>query len=96
MFSKIRKYVVPCTDCCSDPLPEQNLSISPREIQELTARGIAASSSNLGLSFSDGVSDPVLALENSRGIDPADLFNASLDAADKLVKAHRKDKDYYG
>lgn len=96
MFSKIRRYPKTCTDCCSDPLPDPNLALSPREIEELTAHGVAAASQNLGLSFSDGVQNPVLTLENTRGVDPADLFNASQDAAEKLVKAHKKDKDYYG
>lgn len=92
MFSKIRRYPKLCDDCCNDPLPDPHLAISPREIQELTARGVAATSSNLGLSFSDGTSNPVLTLENTRGVDPADLWTASKSAAEKLVKAHKKDK----
>lgn len=96
MFSDIRKYPKPCTDCCDDKLPDPHLAISPREIQELTARGVSASASNAGLTFSDGVSDPVLYLENTRGVDPADLWEASKTAAANLVKAHKKDKDYYG
>ncbi|WGL30963.1 hypothetical protein [Dipodfec virus UOA04_Rod_592] len=96
MFSTIRRYPL-CTDgCCDDALPDPHLAITPREIQELTARGVSASSSNAGLTFSEGVSDPVLYLENTRGIDPADVWNASKTAAANLVKAHKKDKDYYG
>lgn len=92
MFSNIRRYPTRCEDCCSDTLPNPNLSISPREIEQLTMRGVAASSNNAGLVFSDGVANPSLLLENTRGIDPADLWTASQDAVQKLVRAHKKDK----
>lgn len=95
MFSAIRRAPRRCEDCCSDPLPDPNLSISPREIEQLTLRGVAASSANAGLVFSDGVANPALLLENTRGVDPADLWTASKDAVEKLVRAHKKDKSEF-
>lgn len=73
-----------------------NMSLSPAEIARLTERGIAASSSNQGLTYTEGVSDPVLQLESTRGIDAAELWDASKTAAANLVRGHKKDKDYYG
>lgn len=96
MFSKIRRY--PVYDMVSGfaKHADQNLSISPREIAELTARGISSSATNAGLTFTEGSPNPVLTIENTRGVDVADVWTASKDAASNLVRAHKKDKDYYG
>lgn len=96
MFSTIRRYFCCDRSCSSAPVAVQNLSISPSEIAELTARGISSSAANAGLTFVEGTNNPVLPLEQTRGIDVADIWNASKDAAANLVRAHKKDKEYYG
>ncbi|WGL30968.1 hypothetical protein [Dipodfec virus UOA04_Rod_611] len=96
MFSNLRRYPTPDISSSSSPPVDQNLAISPSEICALTERGIASSSSNLGLSFTEGSSDPVLQIEQVRGTDVADVWNASRDASANLARAHKKDKDYYG
>lgn len=96
MFSKIRRYHKTCSNCSESPLPPQNLSVTPSEIQALTERGVAASSSNSGLIFSEGSANPVLTVDMMRGVDAAEVWNASKDAQANLVKAHKKDKEFYG
>lgn len=92
MFTNIRRYPL----CCSTinyKLPQQNLSLSPSEIASLTERGFSASAGNLGLTFDPGSPNPALMPENIRGADPADLWQVSRASADKLVSAHKKDKE---
>ena len=94
MFCNIRRYPK-----CYRPAyykdVAQNLALSPSEIASLTERGFASSAGNLGLSFDAGSPNPVLDPSNVRGADPADLWQASRSSADKLVSAHKKDKQYY-
>lgn len=96
MFTNIRRYPKTTMSYTVDSLPNQHLSISPAEISALTARGMSATSSNLGLQFSEGSPDPVLQLEQTRGLDPADIWTASQTAAANLSSAHKKDKQTYG
>lgn len=95
MFTNIRKSFSPCK-VVEYSLPPQNLSLSPSEIASLTEKGFSSSASCVGLTFSEGSSNPSLMPENVRSVDPSDLWNLSKAAAVKLVSAHKKDKDYFG
>lgn len=87
---------VPRPYFCPQTKVVQGLAVTPSEVAKLASKGIAVSSGNAGLSFVEGVTDPVLGIENMRGVDAADVWSASKDAQAKLVGAHRKDKDFYG
>lgn len=63
---------------------KQNQALTPAQIGEYTAKGIAVSSSQ-NLVFDEGVPNPGrLPLEQRRGIDVADVWNASKTASKKL------------
>lgn len=94
MFCNFRRYPKCYRPVCYEDVP-QNLALSPSEIASLTERGFASSAGNLGMSFDVGSPNPVLDPSNIRGADPADLWQASRASADKLVSAHKKDKQYY-
>lgn len=72
------------------------LSVSPAEMMEYTARGIAISSSNLAYFDGDTSSSMDVPLENARGVDAADVWQASQTAKKKLVNVHVKDTQNYG
>lgn len=66
---------------------KQNQALTPAQIGEYTAKGIAVSSSQ-NLVFDDGVPNPgPLPLEQRRGIDVADVWNASKTSSKKLKSA---------
>lgn len=72
------------------------LSVSPAEMMEFTSRGIAISSSNL--QYCDGDTSPSMdvPIELARGVDAADVWQASQNAKKKLVNVHVKDVQNYG
>lgn len=75
-----------------------NLSTTPADIRRLVAQGIPVSSSNAS-SFCDGVAGVgalPLAIDERRGVDIVDAWNASRDAQSKLVSAHKADVKQYG
>lgn len=94
MFCNYRKYPTLHTPLSYKDVA-QNLSLSPSDIASLTERGFSSSAGNLGMTFDLGSPNPVLDPANVRGADPADLWSASRAAADKLISAHKKDKQYY-
>lgn len=96
MFSNIRRVPRLCSDCSYSRLPPQGLAVSPTEIMQLTSRGVAASASNAGLIYNEGSANPVMTIDMRRGVDAAEVWTASKDAQANLVKAHKKDKDFYG
>lgn len=71
----------------SDEMIVQNgLAVTPSEMQELVNNGIPVSPANLGLSYENGVlnNDFTPSLDNMRGVDISDLWEAQLDVKDKL------------
>lgn len=94
MFCNFRRFPKCYRPAYHKDVP-QNLALSPSEIASLTERGFASSAGNLGMSFDVGSPNPVLDPANVRGADPADLWQSSCASADKLVSAHKKDKQYY-
>lgn len=67
------------------PVPvKENAAVTPAQIAELTANGMAVSSSSL-LQFDDGSPNPLhFPLEQSRGVDVNDVWNASLNSKRRL------------
>lgn len=66
---------------------KQNQALTPAQIADYTAKGIAVSSSQ-NLVFDEGVPNPgPLPLEQRRGIDVADVWNASKTSSKKLKSA---------
>lgn len=71
---------------------KQNQALTPAQIADYTAKGIAVSSSQ-NLVFDEGVPNPgPLPLEQRRGIDVADVWNASKTASKKLKSAIKSAK----
>lgn len=71
---------------------KQNQALTPAQIADYTAKGIAVSSSQ-NLVFDDGVPNPgPVPLEQRRGIDVADVWNSSKTASKKLKSAIKSAK----
>lgn len=71
---------------------KQNQALTPAQIGEYTAKGIAVSSSQ-NLVFDEGIPNPgPLPLEQRRGIDVSDVWNASKTASKKLKTAIKSAK----
>lgn len=70
---------------CEGEIPvKQNQSVTPAQIADLTAHGMAVSSYN-NLVFDEGSPNPPsLPLEQQRGVDVAEVWNASKTASKKL------------
>lgn len=73
------------------------LSMTPADIQRCVQQGIPVSAANLD-SFIDGVDNPSTSLpvDELRGVDIVDAWNASRDAKKKLARAHLNDIKTYG
>ncbi|UPW41270.1 hypothetical protein [Sigmofec virus UA08Rod_4527] len=76
---------------------EQGLSVSPSQVAELTAKGIPVSSTNVS-QFIDGSPNPSfdLPIDELRGVDINDVWEASKEAARNLSNAQTKDINDYG
>lgn len=97
MFCNLRKAPSLCGVHSKRVSVQGGLAVTPSEVAKLTERGIAVNSANAGgLEVLEGVSDPVLTLEQTRGVDVNDVWEASKQAAANLIRAHKKDKEYYG
>lgn len=71
---------------------KQNQALTPAQIGEYTAKGIAVSSSQ-NLVFDEGVPNPgPVPFEQRRGIDVADVWNASKTASKKLKSVMKSAK----
>ena len=63
---------------------KQNMAVTPAQIAELTANGMAVSSQN-NLQFEEGVANPAhYPLEQARGIDVADVWTAEQTSKAKM------------
>lgn len=71
---------------------KQNQALTPAQIADYTAKGIAVSSSQ-NLFFDEGVPNPgPLPLEQRRGIDVAEVWNASKTSSKKLKSVMKSAK----
>lgn len=78
---------------CAPLIPvKQNQALTPAQIAEYTANGVAVSSSQ-NLVFDEGVPNPgPVPLEQRRGIDVTDVWNASKSSSKKLKSAIKSAK----
>lgn len=86
------------TDDTAYQKTQNGLAVTPAEIRELSSRGIPINSQNSNM-FIEGTSVQgsfALAADELRGVDIADVWNASRDAQSKLVRAHQNDVKLYG
>lgn len=74
----------------------QGLAVTPSEVAKLTERGVAVSTGNSSLGYSEGVQDPALTVDMMRGVDINDVWQAEQDSRSKLVGAYKRDKEFYG
>lgn len=76
---------------------QNGLALTPAEMRVMASRGIPVSSTVNEALFYDGESNPswLIPIDRVRGVDLTDVWNASMDAKKKLVKAHLNDKAKY-
>lgn len=73
------------------------LAVTPSEMAQMTSRGIPITPANESLFYDgDDAISPSVALENRRGIDVVDVWNAEKDAKQKLSQARVNDIAKYG
>lgn len=74
-----------------------NLSVSPAEMMQMSENGIPVSSANAAL-FNDGSPNPSwdIPLDRTRGVDPADLWQARQSIRKKAKDGHLRDLAKYG
>lgn len=65
---------------------QDNLSLTPHQMWELTKRGTPISTSNVAMSYVDGIPNPDwdIPIESQRGIDLNDLWTARQEFKAKL------------
>lgn len=99
-LKKLRNRPVP-SGCSNITKPfvytEQNIAITPSDIQSMVERGIPVSTTNLP-SFIDGTINPSfdVPIELRRGVDVVDVWDTSQTAKRTLIDAHLKDSALYG
>lgn len=73
------------------------LSLSPSQVSKMAEKGISVST-QIANSFVDGSPNPTfdVPIEELRGVDVNDVWNASQDAKKRIISAHLKDKEIYG
>lgn len=76
---------------------QDNLALTPSDVKRCVENGIPVSVSNASM-FIDGVENPstVLPVDELRGVDIVDTWEASRTAKAKLIKAHLNDVMNYG
>lgn len=96
------KFIIPssfahCVSSGSDPITQPGLAITPADALRLTERGIPVSAVNAS-EFYDGDPNPswTVPLERSRGVDPADAWEAQQTSRKRIRKAHLTDVEVYG
>ena len=72
------------------------LAVTPSQMARMTAQGIPISS-QLAENFVDGTSNPSfdIPIEQRRGIDVVQVWEAQKDARLKIINAHKADKQMY-
>lgn len=67
----------------------QNMAVTPAQMEDLTSKGIPVSSANMASVFDDGIPNPdwSVPIDNTRGVDIADVWCAQQDARKNLKNA---------
>lgn len=68
--------------------PKAGLAYTPAEMAQLHAKGMPVNSANLINSFCDGDKNPSfdVSIERKRGVDPAEIWEASKNSTEKIKK----------
>lgn len=71
---------------------QPNLAMTPADVADMASKGIPVSTQANGAQYYDGVPEPSLdiPIDQQRGADMADIFNAQMDAREKLGNMRRK------
>lgn len=85
-----------CCDCSQldenfQPV-QPNLSLTPKDVRQLTERGISVSTQNLGIVTDTDTPSDYLPLEHQRGTDLNTAWEASYRAKEKLMSNYRYSK----
>lgn len=79
---------------------QPGLAMTPAQIQRATELGLPVSSASLSSDVFfdgyDGTGDIPLSVDMMRGVDIVDTWNASHDAKQKLMQAHKQDVQRFG
>ena len=86
--------------CTNDDMfqkTQDNLALTPSDVKRCVDNGIPVSVSNASM-FIEGVENPstVLPVDELRGVDIVDTWEASRAAKAKLINAHNSDISTYG
>uniref|UniRef100_A0AAU8B3C6 Uncharacterized protein n=1 Tax=Dulem virus 251 TaxID=3145728 RepID=A0AAU8B3C6_9VIRU len=95
MYSTPRSRAVAKVDLESgETVVQSGLAYTPADMQRMAERGVAINSQNMEGSYyyEPPTKDFEVALSDVRGIDPADIWNAQMDARDKLHKSSKAAK----
>uniref|UniRef100_A0AAU8AXJ0 Internal scaffolding protein n=1 Tax=Dulem virus 247 TaxID=3145724 RepID=A0AAU8AXJ0_9VIRU len=70
---------------------QSGLAYTPADMQRMAERGVSISSQNMEGSYyyEPASKDYEVNLMDTRGVDPADIWNAQMDARDKLRKSSK-------
>lgn len=73
------------------------LALTPAQIAKMSEQGIPITT-QMSDQFFDGTLNPSfdIPLEEQRGVDINDVWNASKTAKARIIDAHKKDKELYG
>lgn len=73
---------------------QSGLAYTPADMQRMAERGVAINSQNMDGSYyyEPPTKDFEVSLMDTRGVDPADIWNAQMDARDKLHKSSKAAK----
>lgn len=74
------------------------LAYTPADMMAMAERGIPISTQNMDGQFNDGETNPSwsVPLDQVRGIDPAELWQARMSITGRVRKAHKNDRQKYG
>ena len=80
-----------CKRLPHEPVVQPNLAMTPAQVAEMAAAGKPVSSTSVG-TYYDGTPNPSfdLPIDQKRGCDIADAWNASVEAQDKLNDMKRR------
>lgn len=100
MFSRIKESQCARTAHIIDNGFEKTVSglaLTPSQISKMSEKGLAVSA-QISQTFVDGVSNPSfdIPVEERRGVDPVDVWDASQTSRKRIIDAHKKDKQLYG
>uniref|UniRef100_A0AAU8B3U3 Internal scaffolding protein n=1 Tax=Dulem virus 262 TaxID=3145739 RepID=A0AAU8B3U3_9VIRU len=95
MFSTPRsRAVARISSDLGETVVQSGLAYTPADMQRMAERGVSITSQNMEGSYyyEPPTKDFDMPLMDTRGVDPADIWNAQMDARDKLNKSSKAAK----